>query len=95
MPRIPNWSNKKTYEESDLTEAVGSDDYQFNKNKMNKTDIVFYLSMVVVVWDKIAEMVKPLVSSTLFDWLAVIAVVIGTVSYTLYNKFTDTKEISN
>ena len=60
---------------------------------MNKTDVVFYLSMVVLVWDKISEMVKPLVSNTVFSWLAIVAVVLATVSYALYGKFTGTREV--
>lgn len=60
---------------------------------MNKTDTIFYLSMVVLVWDKVQDMVKPLVPESLFNWLAVLAVVVGTVSYALYGKLTGTREI--
>ena len=53
---------------------------------MNKTDIVFYLSVLGIAWTQVSSQVKPLVSGNLFAWLSVAFTVIAVVSYALYEK---------
>ena len=60
---------------------------------MNKTDVAFYLSVVVLVWSRIQDMVKPLIPDVWFNWLAILAVVVATLSYAFYGKLTGTREV--
>lgn len=53
---------------------------------MNKTDLVFYGSMIILIWSRIQDSIKPLISAKLFDWIAVAILIVGTICYAFYEK---------
>lgn len=53
---------------------------------MNKTDLVFTLSVAGLVWNNIQQQVHALISNTLFAWLNIIFVIIAILAYALYEK---------
>ncbi len=57
---------------------------------MNKTDIVFYLSLLSQVGALFAKLTTTLLSATTVAWIVVISSVVAFVAFAFYEKLTGT-----
>lgn len=57
---------------------------------MNKIDLVFYLSVLGMIWTKVGDQIHALVSSTTYSWLAIIFGAIAVVTFAFYEKINGT-----
>ncbi len=53
---------------------------------MKISDIVFYLSIIGMVWVKVGDQVKTLVNGNLYGWLTILFAAVAVVTFALYEK---------
>ena len=53
---------------------------------MNKTDLVFYVSTLILAWKAVADQVHSLVSGNVFAWLNIVSLGLTVVAYAFYEK---------